>query len=68
MIRAYEKKSDCDNRCKEREGEMNEFNCHEEMDDNRRVTRRQGVVVDQPWVMPRAIEHERKGRPRHDRV
>ena len=42
---------------REREVEMNKF--------NRRVTRIQGAVVDQPWVMPRTIEHEKKGRPQH---
>ena len=48
-----------DNECgeREREVEMNKF--------NRRVTRIQGAVVDQPWVMPRTIEHEKKGRPQH---
>ena len=64
MIQVYERRSDCDNRCEGREVEVNELSFREEMDDNRGVTRRQGVVVDQPWVTPRAIEHERKGRPR----
>ena len=60
--------SDCDNRCGEREVEVNELNFREENDDNRRVTRRQGVVVDQTWMMPHAIEHERKGRSWHGKV
>ena len=59
---------DVDDECIERKEEMNENDFPFKIYDNGQVTRRQGLVVDNPRVMSRATDDVREGRLRKENV